>query len=148
MSLLITTKNIASQALAVNGLVNLGSVTRKYCKKNSCGLPTFSFNGTGISLQTPGVYNVIATIVASGSAAGDVTFQLNENGVAIPGALSTETITTANTEFRTFTILTTVLVDENCVLNTRQTMVKNLSITNTGIASTVTNIVVDITKEV
>ena len=146
MSLLIGTRNSTTQTVVTNGVVNLGAVARRYCKKNLCGLPAFLFNGTSISIQTPGIYEVIVTLVASGTEAGDVTFQLNENEIAVPTAISTQTITTANTEIRTFVISASILVDSNCVLNTKQTSIKNISIVNTGVGAIVTNVSVNIIK--
>ncbi len=81
MSLLLGTRNIADQAVAVGGIINLGNIYRKYCKKNANGVKAFDFNGTSISLQQSGIYHVTATIVVTSSAAGNVTIQLLENGV-------------------------------------------------------------------
>lgn len=143
--LLIGTKNFAPQSVLTNGLVNLGAVYRRYCKK-SCGVKTFDFSGSAISLQKSGIYQVTITAIISAPTAGDVTLTLFENGVAIPGALATETITTATTEFRTITIDYFILVDNDYVLNTPTTLAKSLTLVNTGIPSTINNVVANVVK--
>lgn len=145
---LIGTRNIASQDLVVNGLVDLGQVYRKRCRKNQCGVKVFDFNSTSIALQHTGIYHVTAVLTFTAPVAGDVVFQLTENGVAIPGALATETITTATTEFKTTVLDFYVLVDSNCVLGAPSVQAKNIAILNSGVASTVTNAVLNIEKVV
>ena len=146
--LLLGSRNITTQDLAVGSSINLGEVYRKYCKKNNCGVKPFDFNSTFISLQHSGIYHITANITFSAPAAGDVVFQLTENGIAVPGALTTETITTAATEVKTTGIDFYVLVDNDCILGMPTTTVKNIAIQNTGVASTVTNVVVNIDKVV
>lgn len=146
--LLLGTRNITAQDLAVNGILNLGEVYRKYCKKNSYGSKAFDFNATSISLQQSGIYHITAVITFTAQAAGDIVFQLTENGIAIPGALATETITTATTEVKTTTIDFYILVDSGCVLGCPTTLIKNIAIQNTGLASTVTNVVLNVDKVV
>ena len=143
---LLGTRNITSQSIAINGTLNLGEVYRRFCKKNACGIRVFEFNDTSVSLQQSGIYHITANMTFTAPVAGVVTFQLNENGVAIPGALASETITTATTEVKTTTIDFYVLVDNNYVLGSPSTLVKNISITNTGVASTVSNVILNIDK--
>lgn len=145
--LILGTRNTATQALAVGDSINFGEVYRRYDKRGSCGCRTFELNGTSIALQSSGIYHVTAVITFTAPAAGDVTFQLNNNGVAIPGAVTTETVTTATTEINTTTLDFYVLTDRNYILNTLSTLT-SISITNTGVASTVTNVVVNIDKVV
>ena len=102
--LLIGTKIFGTQTVLADGLVNIGSTYRKFCKRNRCGVPAFSVTSNGITLNTEGIYHITATFVGSGSAAGDLTVQLALNGVLIDGAVSTQTITTADTEIRTWVI--------------------------------------------
>lgn len=144
--LLIGTRNSTSQALVTGGLVNLGEVYRRYCKKNSCGVKAFDFSGSSIALQHTGIYHVTATLTFTAPVAGVVIFQLTENGVALPSATASETITTATTEVASTTIDYYILVDSGCVLGTPTTLVKNIAITNTGVASTITNVVVNVEK--
>lgn len=146
--LLLGTRNIATQEVATDGVVSLGQVYRRYCRKNNCGVKTFDFNGTSIALQQQGIYHITATITFSAPVAGIVTFQLTDNGVAIPGALASETITTATTEVRTTTLDYYVLVDSDCVLGQSATEVESVSIINTGVDATITNVVVNVDKVV
>lgn len=145
---LLGTRNGTTQALTTGASVNLGEVYRKFCRKNSCGLKAFEFNGSSISLQHSGIYHITATMTFTAPVAGVVIFQLTENGVAIPSALASETITTATTEVASTTIDFYVLVDSGCVLGNPTTLIKNVGITNTGVASTLTNVVFNVEKVV
>lgn len=148
MSLLVGTRNVATQDVAVLGTIGLGTTYRRYCKKNNCGIRTFDVDSTSITIQQQGIYHITATLVGSGDAAGVVTVQLLENGVAVPGAFSSETITTADTELRTFVIDYYVLVDDICLLGNRTTPAISISLQNTGIAATFTSVIVNVEKAV
>ena len=148
MSLLVGTKNVATQDVAALGLISLGSTYRRYCKKNNYGIRTFDVGTTSITIQQQGIYHITATLVASGDEAGVVTVQLLENGVAIPGAFSSETITTADTELRTFVIDYYILVDDVCLLGTNSTAAVSISLQNTGVAATFTSVIVNVEKAV
>lgn len=145
--LLLGIRNTTPQELTAGELLNLGETYRRYDRKGSCGLRAFEVNSTNITLQHSGIYHVTATITFTGAAAGDAIFQLAENGIVIPGAVATETVTTATTEIITTVIDFYVLVDSNCILNSLNTL-KSLTLVNTGIDTTVTNLVFNITKEV
>lgn len=143
--LLLGAKNTASQTVLTNGIVNLGAVYRKYCKKN-CGVTTFTFDGNSIALNQKGIYHLTLTANVAGTAAGDVTLQLVENGFLIPGAIATQTITTATTEVRNITIDYYFLVDSSCVLGIPTNFVKNISVVNTGVGSIISNVLLNIDK--
>lgn len=145
--LLIGSKNFTSQDVIANGIVNLGAVYRRYCKRIN-GIRTFDFDGNNIILQQSGIYHITATAVVSGAEAGDVTMALYENGIAIPGAVSTQTITTADTELRTLTIDYYVLVDSACVLGNTAVVQKALTLVNTGIEATYSSVVLNVDKVV
>lgn len=130
--LLLGTINTTDQAVAVDGLVNLGSVYRRYDKRGRCGNRTFELNGTSISLQSQGIYHLTAVL----ETAADTTFQLFENGVANPTAITT-----------TGVLDYYILVDSNCILNSVNSL-KSISIVNTETATTITNVVVNIDKVV
>lgn len=146
--LLIGVKNTSTQTVLADGIVNIGSVYRKYCKKNACGFPAFARTANDISLNHSGIYHLTATFVASAPAAGDVTVQLLVNGEVVDGAFATETITTATTEFRTMVIDYYVLVDKDCILNTESTVAQTISFQNTGVDATFTSVVVNVDKVV
>lgn len=144
---IIGTRNTSSQALITGDTVDLGSVYRKYICRGKCGLNTFELSGgDSIAVQHSGFYHVTATLTFTAPAAGVVTFQLASNDIALLGATASETITTADTEVRTATIDYYVLVNRGCVAGTPATLIENISIINTGVASTVTNVVVNIEK--
>ncbi len=148
--LLLGTRNFSTQTVLADGIINIGSVYRKFCKRTKCGMPTFSVTSNGISLQDDGIYHVTATLVGSGSAAGDLSVQLYVNGVPVDGAISTQTITTADTEIRTFVIDTYVKVDSGCVLGIQSTDIQTISLVNVSedIDATFTSVVLNVSKEV
>lgn len=146
--LLIGAKNSLTQTVATNGTVNLGSVYRKYCRKNSCGTPAFAFTGDSIALNQSGIYHVTATLVAAGSAAGVVTVGLYANGVLVPAGISSETITTATTELRTLTIDQYILVDRTCSLGSTAITPETLTLVNTGVEAIISAVTVNVDKVV
>ena len=145
--LLIGLRNTTPQDLVEGSILNLGEVYRRYDKKGSCGCRSFEANGNSVALQSSGIYHLTAVITFTAPAPGDVTFQLNENGVSTVGAVSTTTVTTATTEVNNAVIDFYILVESALVLNAINTL-KNISIVNTGVDSTVTNVVVNIDKVV
>lgn len=148
MSLLLGVRNSTSQTVLTDELINLGNVYRRYCKKNRCNIPTFSNTATSVTLQQQGIYHVTATLVGSGTVEGVVTVQLFENGLEVPSAFSSETITTATTELRTFVIDAYILVDEACLLGNTTTLAKNLTLVNTGVGATFESVVFNVEKVV
>ena len=148
--LLIGLKNTGEQTVLATGQINIGNVYRKFCKSNRCGVPAFTATSNGVTLQHEGIYHITAVLVGTGETAGDVTVSLFENGEAITGAVSTQTITTATTEFRTFVIDYYVKVDKDCVLGFSTTDAKTISLVNTSdaIDATFTSVVLNVTKEV
>lgn len=146
--LLLGTKNTTSQTVLTNGTIALGDVYRRYCRRASNGLPTFTNTSTGITLNGEGIYHVTATLVGSGTAAGVVTVQMVENSTPITGAFSSETITTADTELRTFVIDTYIKVDKQCSLGCITTEAKTISLENTGVGATFTDVIINIDKVV
>ena len=148
--LLLGTKNIGTQTVLPDGIINIGSVYRKFCKKNSCGFGAFSRTANDISLQHSGIYHVTATLVGSGDAAGVITVQLAINGELVDGAFSSQTITTADTEVRTFVIDYYVLVDKDCILGNESTTAQTISFLNTStdIDVTLTSVIVNVEKVV
>lgn len=148
MNLLLGVRNTTTQSVPALGTINLGSVYRRYCKKNQCGVRTFDATATSVTLQQQGIYHVTTTLVGSGDIAGIVTIQLLENGVAVPSAFSSETITTPATELRTFVIDAYVLVDDACLLGRSTTLIDTLSLQNTGVDATFDSVVFNVEKVV
>lgn len=144
---LLGVKDFATQTVLTGGLIQIGDVYRRYCRRNNCGARVFDNTSTGVTLNWDGIYHITATLVGSGTEAGDVTVQLFENGVPVTGAVSTQTITTPDTELRTFVIDYFVLVDSACVLGVNSTVAKTITLENTGVGATFTSVVLDIEKE-
>ena len=146
--LLLGTKNVGTQTVLTDGVIALGSVYRKYCKKNPCGIPAFARTAQDITLQHSGIYHITATLVGSGDAAGVVTVQLYVDGEPVTGAVASETITTPTTELRTFVIDYYVLVDKNCVLGREAVDAEAITLVNTGVDATFTSVIVNVDKVV
>ena len=146
--LLIGTQNTGSQTVLTDGIISLGSVYRKYCKKTSNCLPTFASDSNSVTLNGQGVYHVTATLVGAGTTAGTLTVQMLENGGPVVGGVASETITTADTELRTLVIDKYVLVDNTCLLGCTSTLAKTISFENTGVGATFSNVVVNVDKVV
>ena len=145
---LIGLQDLASQTVLANGVIAIGDVYRRYCRKNSCGTRVYDNTSTGVTLNWNGIYKVTATLIGTGTEAGDVSVQLFSNGLAVPGAISTQTITTADTEFRTFVIDKFILVNNAEVLGVNNTLAQTLTLENTGVGATFTNVTFDVVKVV
>lgn len=146
--LLIGTRNNTTQTVLADGTLALGSVYRRYCRKNRAGVPTFTTTGTSITLNTEGVYHMTAKVVGSGTVAGDLSIALAVNGTVVDDAVTTETVTTADTELHTLVLDEYVLVDSTCVLGVAGTASKTITLENTGVGATFSSVVLNITKEV
>lgn len=81
---LIQTVNQSPQDVAVNGIVSLGSVQRRF----GCNL---RLSGNGIEVEGAGYYSVDASVTVAPTAAGTVTVALYDNGVQVPGAIASST---------------------------------------------------------
>lgn len=66
-------------AVAIDGVIPLGSLIRRY----GCDI---SLNGNAVNLSGTGYYDVDVSITVAPTAAGTVTATLVKDGVAIPGA--------------------------------------------------------------
>lgn len=128
---LLGTAKTDSQTLATGAVVDIGSIYRR------CGCSLTS-SSSAIALNRSGIYHITATFVGSGTASGTASIRMNFNGVAIPRAVSSETITTPSTEVRTFVIDEYVLVSSASVV----------SFTNVGVGITLSLSKVNIEKVV
>ena len=85
---LIQTTNQTTQAVALNGIISLGSVLRRYgC---NCRL-----SGNAIEVSGEGYYKVDANISVAPTAIGNVTVALYDNGVQVQGAIAYGSVSTA-----------------------------------------------------
>ena len=85
---LIQTANQSPQQVAVNGIINPGSVQRRF----GCNL---RLSGNGIEVSGEGYYSVIASVTVAPTAAGTVTVAIYNNGAQVPGLIASESVTTA-----------------------------------------------------
>lgn len=88
---LIQTSNQSAQAVAVGGIMSLGSTLRRFgC---NCRL-----SGNGIEVMGEGYYTIDANVSVTPTAAGAITIALFQDGVQIPGAIALTTGTAAAPE--------------------------------------------------
>ena len=133
---MISSYNNSSQEVAINGLLTF-STDRIL---TGC---TATRNGQTFQLNKPGYYYV--TFNADGAATtavGDIVVVLQNNGVAVPGAIATQTVAAADDAVN-LAFTTIIRVPPSCcaVDNTA-----NLTLVNTGVAATFTNANINITK--
>ena len=133
---MISSYNNTSQEVAINGLLIF--TTDRIL--TGC---TATRNGQTFQLNKPGYYYV--TFNADGAATtavGDIVVVLQNNGVAVPGAIATFTTTVAD-DATNLAFSTIIRVPPSCcaVDNTA-----NLTLVNTGVAATFTNVNINITK--
>ena len=133
---MISSYNNTAQEVAVNGLLTF--TTDRIL--TGC---TATRNGQTFQLNKPGYYYV--TFNADGAATtavGDIVVVLQNNGVTVPGAIATFTTTVAD-DATNLAFSTIIKVPPSCcaVDNTA-----NLTLVNTGVATTYTNVNINITK--
>lgn len=121
----IYTANTTTQALVAGNTIALGSIIRRF----GCSL---NLNGNGVNLKEPGYYDVNASITVAPTAVGTVTAALFRNGVAVPGATASASVSTAN---NSVTLPIAALVRENCCGDD-----STLTLVLSGAASNVTNV--------
>lgn len=80
----IYTVNSGAQAVAVGGTINLGTINRRFGR--SCCEAVIDLNGSSITLNEAGYYDVDVAVTAVPTAAGPVTIAVFQDGVAVPGS--------------------------------------------------------------
>ena len=104
---------------------------------HTAGSTTFSLNKPGLYFVS---FNAVGTI--SGATAGAITVQLQNNGTAVPGALSSDT-SASTTDVRNLSFTKVIRVNPSCCAVNNQA---NLTFVNTGLGAIYTNANVVITK--
>ncbi len=128
---LIYTAMQTPTAVAVDGIVPLGTIVRRYgC---NCNL-----NGNGITINGQGYYDVDVSVEAVPDAAGTVTVQLLKDGVAVPGATAAATVAAVA---NTVTLAFPATVRLGCCSTGSV-----LTLLLTGAASTVNNVAARVEK--
>ena len=133
---MISSYNITAQEVVANGLLTF-STDRIL---TGC---TATRDGQTFQLNKPGYYYVTFNAdSAATTAAGDIVIVLQNNGVEVPGAIATQTVSAADDAVN-LAFTTIIRVPPSCcaVDNTA-----NLTLVNTGVAATYTNVNINITK--
>ena len=133
---MISSYNINTQAVVTDGLLTF--TTDRIL--TGC---TVTRNGNTFQLNKPGYYFVTFNAVAAATETlGELTVELYDNGVAVPGAMASGTTTVAGND-ATYAFSTIVRVLPSCcaVDNTAR-----LTVVNTGVDATYTNANINITK--
>ena len=133
---MISSYNITTQTVAANGLLTF--TTDRIL--TGC---TATRDGNTFQLNKPGYYYVTFNAVAAATeAVGELVVELQNNGVAVPGAEAASTTTTAGTNDNyAFAIIIKVPPSCCAIDNTAK-----LTLVNTGVAATFANVNVNITK--
>lgn len=130
---LIQTVNPSSQTVAVNSVISLGTVTRRY----GCNL---RLSGNGIEVSGDGYYKVDACVTLTPTVVGNVSVAMFVDGVAVSGAVATGSVSTVGNTV-TLPIEATLRRACNCCES-----VNNVTFVLTEGASTVDNVSVRIEK--
>lgn len=130
----IYTVNSGAQAVAVGGVISLGTINRRFGRE--CCEPVMELNGSSITLNEPGYYDVDVTVTALPTAAGPVTIAVFQDGVAVSGSTNTEQATAGNP----VNVVSLPLVRVRCGA------ASNLSVVLVNGAGTVANVAVKVLK--
>ena len=133
---MISSYNTNTQAIVSNGILNF--TTDRIL--TGC---TATRDGQAFQLNKPGYYYVTFNAVAAATTTvGELSVELYSNGVAVPGAIATLTTTTAG-DNANYAFSTIVRVPPSCcVVNNAVT----LTVVNTGVDATYSNVNLNITK--
>lgn len=134
---MISAYSLTDQLVAVDGLLDFDTnrIATGCTVKHIDGTPAFT-------LTKPGYYYITFNGTVTDTAAGNVTVQLLNGGVAVPGAEASIT-TAATTDERSFAFTTIVRVLPSCCAIDNTT---TLTVANTGIAATYSVANINITK--
>ena len=134
---MISAYSLNDQLVAVDGLLDFDTnrIATGCTVKHVDGTPSFT-------LTKPGYYYITFNGTITNTAAGIVTVELLNGGVAIPGAEASIT-TAAVTDERSFSFATIIRVLPSCCSIDNTT---TLTVANTGIAATYSVANINITK--
>lgn len=127
---LIYMANTNSQPLTTSTLVNFGNIVHR----QSCCIQS---NGGSPVLSGQGYYEIDTNLTITPTAAGTVVVTVYENGVAIPGAVASFTAAADSV----YTVSIPAVTKIKCCCD------KVITVTVTGVAATVTNAAIEVTKE-
>ena len=134
---MISAYSLTDQLVAVDGLLDFDTnrIATGCTVKHVDGTPAFT-------ITKPGYYYITFNGTVTDTAAGNVTVQLLNGGVAVPGAEASIT-TAATTDERSFAFATIIRVLPSCCAIDNTT---TLTVANTGIAATYSVANINITK--
>ena len=134
---MISAYSLTNQLVAIDGLLDFDAnrVVTGCTVKHVDGTPSFT-------LTKPGYYYITFNGTITNTAAGIVTVELLNGGVAVPGAEASIT-NAAVTDERSFSFATIVRVLPSCCAIDNTT---TLTVANTGIAATYSVANINITK--
>ena len=133
---MINSYTITNQIVATDDTLNFNvtKVLTGCTVKHAEGSPSFT-------LTKPGYYYVTFNADVLGTDAGDVTAELINGSVAVPGATATTTIAVGDTVSIAFATIVRVLPSCAAIDNTT-----TLTVLNSGVGATYTNANINITK--
>lgn len=131
----IYTVNSGAQNVAVGGTINLGTIVRRFGRE--CCDPSINLNGSSITMNEPGYYDIDVAVTALPTAAGPVTITVFQDGVAVPGSTNTTTAAAAGNPVN---VVSLPLVRVRCG------SASSISVVLTNGAGTVANISVKVIK--
>ena len=125
--------NTSAQNVAVNGIINPGTIIRRFGQN-------LGLSGNAIQIDGAGYYDIDVSITAAPTAAGNVTVTMLKDGVAIPGATATQSTTAANNPVN---LSISSLVREFCPCCDG---LSNLAFVLTGPAASISNVALVVEK--
>lgn len=130
---LIQVANPSTQNIAINSIIPLGSVQRRY----GCNL---RMSGNAIEVDGQGYYTIDADVSIAPTATGNVTVALYNNGVQIPGAIAYGSVSTASNPI---TLCINTTIRQGCCCDSAD----NITCVLLAGAGTVNNISLRVVKE-
>lgn len=98
-------------AVNVNGIIPINTIVRRFNRVNATS--EIDAVGNAITIETKKCckprYNVWATVTLAGATAGNAIISIYQDGVAIPLANATATITTPTTQYVTLPIKASII---------------------------------------
>lgn len=120
----------ATSTVAINGVLPFSTIVRRRGQ-------TIQQSNNSIVLNASGYYKVSLTVTFTAPVAGVATIQLLQDGVVVQGATASATITTATTEVRS--------ISYDAIVRVRCCDTPSvLTVANTGVAITSSNIAIDV----
>ena len=129
----IYTANTFEQNVLEDGIINLGTIIRRYG-------PNINLSGNAIQIGGVGYYDVDANFTVAPTAIGDFTITMYKNGDPVPGASATTYSGTSDTAAN---VSITSLVREFC--NCCEGL-SNLTFILSGSAATISNVAIVVEK--